>query len=51
MGRTKWEAIASIIIVSDMALQMNARGNVGDAQGRDTQTDGRQTEAILLPTM
>lgn len=25
LGRTRWEAIASIIIVSDMALQMNAR--------------------------
>lgn len=38
LGSTRWEAIASIIIVSDMALQMNARTMLG-AQGRDTQTN------------
>lgn len=39
LGSTRWEAIASIIIVSDMALQNECRDDVGDAQRRDTQTN------------
>lgn len=48
LGRTRKEAIASIIIVSDIALQMNASMMLGTHRGK-THTN-TQTEATLLLT-
>lgn len=47
LGSTRWEAIASIIIVSDMALQMNARTMLGGThKGRDTHTNRQRVYTI-----
>lgn len=51
LGSTRWEAIASIIIVSDMALQMNARTMVGTHRGgTHRQTDRGYTRPPTIWT-
>lgn len=51
LGSTRWEAIASIIIVSDMALQMNARAMLGIHRGgTHRQTDRGYTLLLTIWT-